>query len=308
MSLEQRLAAAAEETRTGLAGLDPARRLQQLRRRARRQAARTAAAVAVTVVVAPAALWVGLVRVRQDGAAPEPVRPAGSLPRGSLGRVTARVPVGDTPAAMAAGAGAVWVARPLAGVVVRVDPATNRVVATVPVGHGGSAADFGNFHDLARVAPRVAVAAGAVWVPNPADGTVTRIDPRSNRPVATIRLPLTELPQPRHLPLAVSTRGGVWVTDVRTRTAYRIGPASDTVVGSSPVAVPDGLVAVGDGSLWAQDGSDAGWLLRQVDPDSGRRTTTLPVGSRVGGVAEAAGATWLSDYDQGVVLRVDPPG
>jgi virginiamycin B lyase len=55
--------------------------------------------------------------------------------------------------------------------VTRVDPRTNRQVATIPVGPG----------------PRfLAVDEGAVWMLNQGDGSVSRIDPRTNRVVATV--------------------------------------------------------------------------------------------------------------------------
>ena len=56
----------------------------------------------------------------------------------------------------------------------RIDPATNRVVGSIPVGRG---------------AIGVAVGAGSVWVANAIDHSLTRIDPATNRVTATIRVP-----------------------------------------------------------------------------------------------------------------------
>jgi YVTN family beta-propeller protein len=60
------------------------------------------------------------------------------------------------------------------GWAVRLDPATNRVLARVRVGRtpGDGAID----------------AAGRVWIPNKRDGTVSRIDPATNRVVETIQV------------------------------------------------------------------------------------------------------------------------
>ena len=52
------------------------------------------------------------------------------------------IPVGDGPEAVAVGAGAVWVANRLDGTVSRVDPQTNKVVATIDVGHAPSGLTF----------------------------------------------------------------------------------------------------------------------------------------------------------------------
>jgi YVTN family beta-propeller protein len=57
------------------------------------------------------------------------------------------------------------------GTVSRIDPGTNQVVKTIPVGNGPSG---------------VCVAAGAVWVADEHSEAVTRIDPKTNRVVATV--------------------------------------------------------------------------------------------------------------------------
>jgi YVTN family beta-propeller protein len=54
---------------------------------------------------------------------------------------------------------------------VRIDPATMKITARIPVGHGARA---------------VAVGAGFVWVANGADGTVSRVDPRRRGVADTI--------------------------------------------------------------------------------------------------------------------------
>jgi YVTN family beta-propeller protein len=109
-------------------------------------------------------------------------------------RITATIPLGFPPAAVAAGAGGVWVIDELGDRLVRIDPATNGVVRTIPVGRGASG---------------VTVGAGSVWVANAVDHTLTRVDPRTNRVVATI--PVAASPQA----VAVG-EGSVWaVGDAR---------------------------------------------------------------------------------------------
>ncbi len=87
-----------------------------------------------------------------------------------------------------------WVIDELGDRLVRIDPATNGVVRTIPVGRGASG---------------VTVGAGSVWVANAVDHTLTRVDPRTNRVVATI--PVAASPQA----VAVG-EGSVWaVGDAR---------------------------------------------------------------------------------------------
>jgi virginiamycin B lyase len=59
------------------------------------------------------------------------------------------------------------------GIVSRIDPATDSIVATIPVGLD----PFG-----------IAVREGDVWVANRTSFTVSRIDPRTNGVVATIQI------------------------------------------------------------------------------------------------------------------------
>ncbi len=99
----------------------------------------------------------------------------------------------------------VWVTcvgdRVNAGSVLRVNPRTNRTVARVAVGvnPGDGAIDAG----------------GQVWIPNKADGTVSRIDPEANAVVETVRVGGT--------PFVVNAAfGDVWVPDSSGRTLSRL--------------------------------------------------------------------------------------
>ena len=65
------------------------------------------------------------------------------------------------------GEGAVWVVNRGDHSVTRIDPATNKVVATISVGHGIGEGD-------------IAVGEGSVWLSAPGTPLV-RIDPRANR-------------------------------------------------------------------------------------------------------------------------------
>jgi YVTN family beta-propeller protein len=89
--------------------------------------------------------------------------------------VTDRFPVPAGGASVRAGLGAVWVAYPNEGRLLRVDPDTGRIVARIPVGDGPRFMDVG---------------AGAVWVMNQLDGSVSRVDPDTNRVAATIPVDL----------------------------------------------------------------------------------------------------------------------
>jgi hypothetical protein len=84
-------------------------------------------------------------------------------------RVVAQVLLPGLPDAVGVGVSGVWV-RAAAGPVWRIDPISNRVVAEVTIPHG-----------LSGTQGSVLVGRDAVWVSDPASRTVVRIDPRSNR-------------------------------------------------------------------------------------------------------------------------------
>ena len=105
------------------------------------------------------------------------------------GRVDAVVHAGTDPVAIAADAGAIWVANEGDDSVSRINPRTNTVSKAISVGDGPTA---------------VASGGGAVWVAA-GDGSVARIDPRTDRVVATVQV--------GHRPDGIALAGGVvWVT------------------------------------------------------------------------------------------------
>jgi len=122
-------------------------------------------------------------------------------------RVGRAIPLGRAPAAVALGAGALWVADELEGTVTRIDPLRGRVVARIRVGHMPTA---------------VAAGQRSVWVANAGDGTVVRIDPRTNQVVATLQIGTA----PRALAIGA---GAVWVATTGDGSVRRIDPETERV-------------------------------------------------------------------------------
>jgi hypothetical protein len=104
-------------------------------------------------------------------------------------RVVALIRLAGLPDAVGVGSSGVWV-RAAAGPVWRIDPATNRVVAEVSIPHG-----------LSGTRGSVLVGRDAVWVSDPASRTVVRIDPRRNRVAGRVEVGGS--------PLAATTDGTV---------------------------------------------------------------------------------------------------
>jgi YVTN family beta-propeller protein len=166
------------------------------------------------------------------------------------------------------------------------DVDSGRIIGDVPVG---------------RRPVAVAVGAGSVWVANAGSGTVSRIDPRTHKVVATIgvRVPASDV--------AVG-EGSVWVVGGSEGTLVRIDPRTDTPVritnlaGSNAIA-PNGAysVAAGAGSIWV---GSASWNVLRIDPATGRKVASIPVGQLPVALAVAGGDVWATLYD-GRTVRID---
>jgi YVTN family beta-propeller protein len=157
------------------------------------------------------------------------------------------VTTGASPQGLAVGAGSLWVANHDAGTVTRIDQASGRVVADIPV---------------PSEPHRVAYGAGAAWVGNWHDNSVSRIDPATNRVVGS-PIPIGF----RAGNLAVGA-GGVWVTsDYRLDAApqdvvvVRIDPQTNRAVETIAVGGHPIDVAATEGAVWVSV-ADPGMLLR----------------------------------------------
>lgn len=199
-------------------------------------------------------------------------------------RVVGHTPVGDTPTAVAAGAGGVWVLNANEETVSRIDPRTREAGRRIAT--GGTPTDL-------------AVGAGAVWVVN-RPGTVTRIDPGSGILVRRLRIPLRQRPPGFSIPPGAwiaATEGGVWVSAFST--FARIDPDTTRLVGRWRASFGEGPLAVGAGSVWV------GGLAR-VAPSTGRVAAKVTVPFEPADVAVGGGAVWLANLDSDTVWRIDP--
>jgi YVTN family beta-propeller protein len=227
----------------------------------------------------------------------------------------------QSPAGVAAGAGAVWVTSNASnGSLVKIDPGTHRVQQTIPVGSGplgvavsGNDVWVANSQEgsLSRVSAEtngllqtirvgnaptgVAAADGKVWVTNADDGTISQLDGRSGKRTRTI-----SVGSPVH-GIAYG-EGKLWVSDPVGNQLVEVSPESGVVtrvgVGSGPSAV-----AYGDGAVWIANNLDG--TVSRVDPGAGRVTAAYPVGAAPNGLAVTPAAVWVTDEVNGTISRID---
>ena len=164
-----------------------------------------------------------------------------------------------------------------------IDTATGEIVAEVPVG--------------LRPGP-VAAGAGAIWVGNTDDRTLTRLDPATRAPAATITLD-------QQTPTGIAIgEGAAWVAHGRVGTLSRVDPQFNSVSETLELAEPSdaGAVALGEGAVWAVFGDST---LVRIDPATGSTGTSF-AGTRAAGVAVGAGFVWVANAGDASVYKYSP--
>jgi DNA-binding beta-propeller fold protein YncE len=215
-------------------------------RRPRRLPAALGAALVVAIVAAVAIV------VSNGGHARSPVqiehrpvvKPVRLVPAGT-------VHVGVGPADLLAADGSLWVAG--SGYVARLNPADGREQARIPV-------------PANVIGPaELAAGAGSIWVAYQGQGQVQRIDPSSDRVIATIGL----RGAPSGGGIAVAA-GHVWASiDSQSRRGHVlvIDPRTDRVSGPpAAVGAGPGRLDAGLGSVWVQNTSGPNATASRIDP------------------------------------------
>jgi virginiamycin B lyase len=295
----------------------------------------------------------------------------GPFPRGARVTATIRVPpwppgVGD----LAIGEGAVWSLNPSIARLLRIDPETNSVVKQIPV---DAYADFAvgdgsiwlsnpktntvDRMDLKtyRVSKTIhvgknplgiAVTPRAVWVANnglatPDIPSVSRIDPATNKVVATIPLGPTSACCALHMGV-IAAAGAVWTVTPQANMAIRIDPATNEKTVFRLGYPPCAYIAADESTVWTTGGACADvvgrfdvrthgltklvephpiglkiafghvWVVSlaaanvdQIDQLTNQVVARLPVGGHPIHLAVGFGSLWVLDGD-GRILRVQP--
>jgi YVTN family beta-propeller protein len=170
------------------------------------------------------------------------------------------------------------------GSVLRVDPASGSVLATIPGGRG---------------AFDIAYGLGAVWVPNAFDDTVQRIDPATNQVVATIAVPFAS-------GVAVDATA-VWVVS-GNGVVSRIDPLTNLVSAAIPTQTTGEYIAVANGAVWVTNpGTDGGTdgNLTRINPATNLVVATIPLGAYPEELAVFGGSVWVGMGQESTIVRVN---
>jgi virginiamycin B lyase len=181
--------------------------------------------------------------------------------------------------------GSVWVPICSDGSVQRVDPKSQKIVASVPSG-------------VANTEGGITAGEGSVWMPSDAAGVLSRIDPATNKVVSKISIPEGSY-------TAAFYADAVWITSTKNNLLTRVDAKSEKVVASVPVGPAPRFLAAGLGSVWTLNQGDG--TVTRVDPATNKVSSTIEVGVPGGGgdIAVGEGAVWISANGK-PLSKIDP--
>jgi YVTN family beta-propeller protein len=219
-----------------------------------------------------------------------------------------------------------WVSNEPKDSVTRMDPATNKVAATITVGKkpcSGLAAGFASLwvpncgdQTISRLDLKtgaivatiktgignsegsIVTGAESVWLMTDAKGTLARFDPATNALAAEIYVPSGSFGM-------AFGEGAVWVTSTEHSTVARVDPRTNLVVENIPVGKAPRFIAAGGGAVWTLNQEDGS--VSRIDPKTNKVVATIEVGIPGGGgeIAFGEGSLWVTAF-QFPLSRIDP--
>lgn len=243
----------------------------------------------------------GATRRAQPGASPSVVALEVDGPGGGESPSPVRSPSGPIEATLpgaagfevVSGSGGVWVAGP--SELLRIDPATSRVVKRI---------------DLGGLPTQLVISGGAVWASTfrqarTLEQELVRVDPSTN--AVTARMPAGDVVQD-----LAAAEGGVWMLiggdlDRPALKLVHVDPATGRVAGTVELKKLSSLfvrvVAGPEGAFVMSGGSSP--TLTHVRPDNRVGATIQLPAPPSGGMVYASGAVWLVNRDKATITKVD---
>jgi virginiamycin B lyase len=193
--------------------------------------------------------------------------------------------IGATADWLAVSDDAVWVTATQPNAVVRIDPATNKVAATVAL-PGEACSDL-------------ALGFGSLWVPICGKApALVRIDTTKNAIVATIAV----TPANEEGGIAASD-DSVWLVTDKLGTLARVDPSTNSVRQKIAIA-PGSYNPIADGGIVWVTGFETSVLVA-VDAASGKILASIPVGPKPRFLTAGGGSIWTLNQGDGTISRVD---
>ena len=162
---------------------------------------------------------------------------------------------------------------------------------------GRQAAGVSNQVMITGAPTAIAVQGPALWVVEPTEHTLTRVDTISRSVVQTI--PVGSNPSG-----IVVGGGSIWVANHDDDTVSRISPDTNAVVETMTVGSGPGALADGYGSVWVTNSDDR--TLTRIDEATGEVAATIDTGAVGRGIVVGGDSVWVTDEAGGRIVGVDP--
>jgi YVTN family beta-propeller protein len=201
----------------------------------------------------------------------------------TTGKIVDRISLDGQPNGLAVGRSAIWAASTLSGSIARIDPATDEVTQTIRLGGADAAA--------------IAYGGAGLWVADATDQALIEIDETAGEANRTITV------DARPGALAVDS-SNVWVADHDAGRVFAVDARTGDTVAVVQVGGGPAALALGLGGLWVANELDA--TVSRVDLATGAVIATIPVGSGPSGIAVSDGFVWVANQYAGTVARIDP--
>lgn len=200
------------------------------------------------------------------------------------GKATASIPAetGSASVAIAASDDSIWLLADDRTTLARIDPQGNAIVSELR---------------LPAMCNSILSAEGALWVSCPAENRALRIDPKTN--LVVIRIEVAGGPVS-----IASGAASIWVLSKAEGKVARIDPKTNKVTTTIELGIPNaaGTIEFGEGSVWV---GAPGFPISRIDPQTDKVAQQF-AGAGAGPLKFGLGSLWLSNIDQGKVMRYDP--
>jgi YVTN family beta-propeller protein len=139
----------------------------------------------------------------------------------------------------------------------------------------------------------------ALWVANCGDGTLARIDPKTNKVTATVAAGAGSARR-----MIAATTDSVWLLTDAHGTLSRIDPQEKTVVAEFRVPADCGSLIFGESALWLA--CPAEHRVLRVDPVTNLVDKSIEVSAQPESLAVGETSVWVLCAKDGKLERIDP--
>jgi YVTN family beta-propeller protein len=199
----------------------------------------------------------------------------------ATGKITAAVPAeaANSEGGITASPDSIWfVTKPSS--LVRIDPRTNAITATIDLPAGSENPTFGG---------------GFIWVSGYGSDSLYKVDPKTNKLVATIAIG----PKPRFITVG---DGSVWTLNQGDGSVSRVDMKTSKLVATIQCGIQGsgGDLSFGDGYVFA---AQMDFPLTQIDPKT-NKVVAQWAGPGGDGMRAGLGSVWLSNLRLQTVYRI----